>query len=52
MPNPFQTRQPNIGGNQLIRTPQREAYSALTTYAAAPADDEREVSIVLPVGCG
>jgi superfamily II DNA or RNA helicase len=52
MPNPFQTRQPNIDRNQLIRTPQREAYTALTAYAAATGNDEREVGIVLPVGCG
>ncbi|MFN3243841.1 MAG: DEAD/DEAH box helicase [Planctomycetota bacterium] len=49
--NPFQYRQPSIGGNNRIRTPQREAYDALVTYAARPADD-REVGIVLPVGCG
>ncbi len=52
MTNPFQTRQPYIDGNQRIRIPQREAYSALSEYAAATADDEREVGIVLPVGCG
>jgi superfamily II DNA or RNA helicase len=52
MTNPFQTRQPHIYGNDLIRTPQREAYDALSEYAAAAADDEREVGVVLPVGCG
>jgi superfamily II DNA or RNA helicase len=52
MTNPFQTRQAHIEGNPLIRTPQQEAYSALAGYAATSADDEREVGIVLPVGCG
>lgn len=52
MTNPFQTRQPHIYENDLIRTPQREAYHALSEYAAGAADDEREVGVVLPVGCG
>lgn len=52
MPNPFQNRQPNIGGNLHIRTPQREAYQALVDYASNPDATEREVGIVLPVGCG
>jgi superfamily II DNA or RNA helicase len=52
MTNPFQTRQPNINGNQHIRTPQSEAYQALSEYASGNSDEEREVGIVLPVGCG
>ena len=52
MTNPFQTRQPHIYENDLICTPQREAYHALSEYAAGAADDEREVGVVLPVGCG
>jgi superfamily II DNA or RNA helicase len=52
MPNPFQNRQPNIGSNRNIRTPQREAYQALLDYASNPAETQREVGIVLPVGCG
>ncbi len=52
MTNPFQDRQPHIDGNQKIRTPQREAYLKLSEYAAMPDSDEREVAIVLPVGCG
>ncbi len=52
MPNPFQNRLPNVGGNQNIRTPQREAYQALVDYASNPQETEREVGIVLPVGCG
>jgi superfamily II DNA or RNA helicase len=52
MPNPFQNRQPNIGANRIIRTPQREAYQHLVDYASNPEETEREVGIVLPVGCG
>jgi hypothetical protein len=52
MTNPFQNRQPDIAGNQHIRTPQREAFQALVTYANDPAETEREVGIVLPVGSG
>jgi superfamily II DNA or RNA helicase len=52
VPNPFQDRQPNIGSNPRIRTPQREAYQALVDYASNPDESEREVGIVLPVGCG
>ena len=52
MTSPFQTRQPSIQGNPLLRTPQREAYAALEQYAANSANQEREVGIVLPVGCG
>jgi superfamily II DNA or RNA helicase len=52
MPNPFQDRIPNIGRNPQVRTPQREAYRALSDYASNPQELEREVGIVLPVGCG
>lgn len=52
MPNPFQTRQPNIGANDQVREPQREAFQALLGYASNPGETEREVGIVLPVGCG
>jgi superfamily II DNA or RNA helicase len=52
MPNPFHNRLPNIGGNRHIRAPQREAFQALTDYASNPEETEREVGIVLPVGCG
>jgi superfamily II DNA or RNA helicase len=52
MTNPFQTRQANVGSNRKIRTPQREAFQALVDYASNPAETEREVGIVLPVGCG
>ena len=52
MTNPFQTRQANVGGNRQIRTPQREAYQSLVDYASNPEESDREVGIVLPVGCG
>lgn len=51
MTSPFLTRQPSIDNNNGIRTPQREAYEALAAYAGATTDD-REVGVVLPVGCG
>ena len=49
--NPFQTRQPAIAGNPRLRSPQREAYEAITAWLPTSAA-EREVGIVLPVGCG
>ena len=50
--NPFQTREPSVGGNPGLRTPQREAYAELARYARDPDEKEREVGVVLPVGCG
>ena len=50
--NPFQSRIPDIIDNKLIRQPQREAYEKLAEFAADPDAGEREVGIVLPVGCG
>jgi len=50
--NPFQTREPNIVENAQLRTPQREAYAKLAAFAAAGDAEEREIGIVLPVGCG
>lgn len=49
--NPFQTREPNIAGNARIRTPQREAYAELAKFGLDETR-EREIGIVLPVGCG
>jgi hypothetical protein len=51
MPSPFQNRTPNIAGNSQLRDPQREAYGHLVDFAQE-ITDEREVGIVLPVGCG
>lgn len=50
--NPFQTREPSILDNPRLRTPQREAYTELARFAGNPNEQEREVGIVLPVGCG
>jgi hypothetical protein len=50
--NPFQTRAPNIAQNDRIRTPQREAFAELENFAANSNPQEREIGIVLPVGCG
>lgn len=47
----FEDRQPSIDGNQRIRTPQLEAFQALQAHYQA-GSGEREVGIILPVGCG
>ena len=47
----FQTRTPAIAGNILIRTPQIEAYESICEFLDDDTND-REVGIVLPVGCG
>ena len=49
--NPFQTREPSINGNARLRTPQREAYAELANFCLSESQ-EREIGIVLPVGCG
>lgn len=50
--NPFQNRAPNITENDRLRTPQREAYAEMARFAADSGEQEREIGIVLPVGCG
>ena len=50
--NPFQTRRPEIDDNLRLRTPQREAYAKLAEFARNSSQEDREVGIVLPVGCG
>ncbi|HLF76990.1 MAG TPA: DEAD/DEAH box helicase family protein [Dehalococcoidia bacterium] len=51
--NPFQTRAPSVEGNGRLRIPQREAYAELSRFAEqAGADLDREIGIILPVGCG
>ena len=49
MSNVYRTRQPAVAGNDLIRTPQQEAYAALETFEKT---NGREAGVVLPVGCG
>jgi superfamily II DNA or RNA helicase len=49
--NKFQTLEPFINGNTNLRVPQQEAYLAIEeTFNNKP--ELKEVSIVLPVGCG
>jgi superfamily II DNA or RNA helicase len=50
--NPFQARTLLIAENPGIRTPQKEAYAALVAFGDADSTTEREVGIILPVGCG
>ncbi|RUO90613.1 DEAD/DEAH box helicase [Corallococcus sp. AB018] len=52
MTNPFQDRQPSIEDNKYIRDPQREAFQSLIEFASEAQDGNREVGIILPVGCG
>jgi superfamily II DNA or RNA helicase len=47
----FEDRQPSIVGNQRIRTPQLEAFQHLEAHHQSGSGD-REVGIILPVGCG
>lgn len=49
--SPFATLEPNINDNTKIRPPQQEAYQALSRYFRSE-NNNREVGIVLPVGCG
>ena len=46
----FVTIQPHIADNTKLRTPQREAYAAMTDFADSRRG--REASVILPVGCG
>jgi superfamily II DNA or RNA helicase len=41
----------NIVGNQQLRSPQRDGWAAIRDHFAAP-EAEREIGLVLPVGCG
>ena len=47
----FRTLEPRIDGNLQLRIPQREGYDAIRGHFEERTD-EREVGIVLPVGCG
>jgi|SRR5580658_5933979 hypothetical protein len=49
--NQFQLRKPDIVRNQKLRKPQREGYIAIQDYFSN-ANAEREVGVMLPVGCG
>ncbi len=47
----FSTAEPHIAGNELLRRPQRLAYEAIMRHFAGE-QPEREIGVVLPVGCG
>lgn len=49
--NIFSSLSPEIAGNQLLRQPQSDGYSAIAQHYSQP-EAEREVGVVLPVGCG
>lgn len=49
MPGFFETRRAAVGGNLLVREPQREAYAAIERFVDEAG---REAGVVLPVGCG
>ena len=49
--NQFQLLTPSISQNEKLRKPQREGFAAIQDHFSKP-DAEREVSLILPVGCG
>ena len=51
MANQFSSLTPNILQNSKIREPQVESYKNILSHFSKPSF-EREVGIVLPVGCG
>ncbi|PTQ56680.1 MAG: hypothetical protein BSOLF_2830 [Candidatus Carbobacillus altaicus] len=51
MTSVFEARVPNIAGNQHLRVPQRDGFQAIFDYYSENPI-EREVGIILPVGCG
>jgi len=46
----FATIDPNIENNHLLRIPQNEGYEAIHNHYLSAGN--REIGIVLPVGCG
>lgn len=52
MPNAFSSKTVNIHGNDKIRTPQIEAFQALESHYEGENKSQKEVGIILPVGCG
>ncbi len=47
----FQKTEPQVAENERLRIPQREGSARIAGYYAE-AEAEREIGIVLPVGCG
>lgn len=52
MPYPFIELNPKILNNPKIREPQIESYQSIINYYNKQPVQEREVGIILPVGCG
>ncbi|WP_336766926.1 DEAD/DEAH box helicase [Pantoea ananatis] len=52
MTNAFASKTVNIKGNDNIRAPQIEAYQALESHYEDENENQKEVGIILPVGCG
>lgn len=50
-PSAFQKTEPHVADNERLRIPQREGSARIASYFSE-ADAEREVGVVLPVGCG
>ena len=48
---PFQKLSPNVRNNDSLRRPQRESFEAIAEHYSS-GDEELQVGIVLPVGCG
>ncbi|EFB2687026.1 DEAD/DEAH box helicase [Escherichia coli O157:H7] len=52
MTNAFSSKTVYIHGNDKIRTPQIEAFQALEAHYEGQNKTQKEVGIILPVGCG
>nr|WP_203723244.1 DEAD/DEAH box helicase family protein [Citrobacter freundii] len=52
MTNAFSSKTVYIHGNDKIRTPQIEAFQALESHYEGQNKTQKEVGIILPVGCG
>jgi len=50
--NLFQSLRPTIRKNPKLRKPQLQAYDALDALNQDPDGPQREVGVILPVGCG
>jgi superfamily II DNA or RNA helicase len=49
--NQFEAQIPNVADNRKLRKPQREGYAQIQKHFTRPNAD-REIGLVLPVGCG
>jgi superfamily II DNA or RNA helicase len=52
MTNAFSSKTVNIHGNDKIRAPQIEAFQALESHYEGQNKTQKEVGVILPVGCG